>query len=217
MQNTRLEIRPCTIARGRMLVLLECGSYFATTVNVSIFRIEDHQTALELLETFQTSNAFEDTSPECKESLTQNGNNYNHVPQVPSDEMIAIVEHSPACAVLAPRLEPGNDDFILHHALAAHCPLSSLKLLCKSFRTKCSNSMPMVVCLYTLLYNMVLVRPFDYSPLRIRQQCTFADPVTGRLPIEKAILNLGHNESLGNVDAVHALLRADPAFLERID
>ena len=44
-----------------------------------------------------------------------------------------------------------------------------------------------------------------------------SDPVTGLLPIEKAILNLGNDGSLGNVDAVDALLRANPAFVERIN
>ena len=48
--------------------------------------------------------------------------NYNHVPKIPSDEMIALVESHPACTALAPRLEPGNDAFILHQALAAQCP-----------------------------------------------------------------------------------------------
>lgn len=44
-----------------------------------------------------------------------------------------------------------------------------------------------------------------------------ADPVTGILPIEKAILNVATDGSLGNVNAVDALVRADPvAFLQRI-
>ena len=40
------------------------------------------------------------------------------------------------------------------------------------------------------------------------------DPVSGLLPIEQAVLNVGKDGSLENVDAVNALLRANPAFLE---
>ena len=43
-----------------------------------------------------------------------------------------------------------------------------------------------------------------------------ADPVSGLFPIEQAILNVGNNGSMENVDAVDALLRANPAFLRRI-
>jgi ankyrin repeat protein len=43
-----------------------------------------------------------------------------------------------------------------------------------------------------------------------------ADPFTGLLPIEQAILNVAKNGSTVNVDAVNALLRANPGFLERI-
>ena len=46
---------------------------------------------------------------------------------------------------------------------------------------------------------------------------TIADPVTGLLPIEQALLNAGIDGSLENTDAVDALLRADPAFLSRND
>jgi hypothetical protein len=57
------------------------------------------------------------------------------------------------------------------------------------------------------------VNRFGYSLLRIQPQRTF-DPVTGRLTIEQALLNVGNNESLENVeDAVDALLLANPAFL----
>jgi hypothetical protein len=43
------------------------------------------------------------------------------------------------------------------------------------------------------------------------------DPVTKHLSLEKALLNIGNDASLGNVDAVNALLQANPGFLERID
>ena len=122
-----------------------------------------NQTDLDFLEHYQFSTRREDARRQAplqraKIVLMKMATLYNHVPQVPSDEMIAIIDSSPACAVLAPRLEPGNDAFILHHALAEIALLSLFKLLCKSFRTKCSNSVPMVVCLYTLLYKMVLVQ-----------------------------------------------------------
>jgi hypothetical protein len=41
-------------------------------------------------------------------------------------------------------------------------------------------------------------------------------PVTGRLPIEQALLNVGKDGSLKNIDAVDALLRDDPSFLLQI-
>jgi ankyrin repeat protein len=42
------------------------------------------------------------------------------------------------------------------------------------------------------------------------------DPVTGRLPIEQALLNVGKDGLLENIDAVDALLRANPSFLLQI-
>ncbi len=41
-----------------------------------------------------------------------------------------------------------------------------------------------------------------------------ANPMNGRLPIEQAILNAAKDGSLENIDAVDALLCANPAFLE---
>jgi hypothetical protein len=38
--------------------------------------------------------------------------------------------------------------------------------------------------------------------------------MNGRLPIEQAILNAAKDGSLENIDAVDALLCANPAFLE---
>ncbi len=38
------------------------------------------------------------------------------------------------------------------------------------------------------------------------------DPVTGCLPIEQVLLNVGKNDSLENADALDTLLRADPSF-----
>jgi hypothetical protein len=43
------------------------------------------------------------------------------------------------------------------------------------------------------------------------------DPVTKHLSLEKALLNIGNDASLGNVDAVNSRLQANPGFLERID
>jgi hypothetical protein len=57
---------------------------------------------------------------------------------------------------------------------------------------------------------MVLVHRSDSSLPRIqRQQMYIVDPVTGHLPFEKALLNIGNDASLGNVDAVNALLQAN--------
>ena len=74
----------------------------------------------------------------------------------------------------------------------------------------------MADALCTLLCSRILVHRFDSSRLAFPAAMYIADPVTGHLPIEKALLNVGKNESLENVDAVDALLRANPAFLNRI-
>ncbi len=53
---------------------------------------------------------------ECKDSpILTLAANYNHVPMVPNDTTIAILlESHPGCTVLAQRLEPALDSFILH-------------------------------------------------------------------------------------------------------
>ena len=138
--------------------------------------------------------------------------------KLPSDETIAIIESSPACAVLAPRLEPGNDAFILHHALAAMLPVCPGSSSC----TNLSGPSAATVCRWSFASTHCSTKwswcsPFDLLASTHPAAMEIADPVTGLFPIEQAILNLGNNESLGNVDAVHALLRADPAYLERTD
>jgi hypothetical protein len=45
---------------------------------------------------------------------------------------------------------------------------------------------------------------------------TICNPFTGLLPIEQALLNVGDDGSLENTDAVDALLRENPAFLEQL-
>ena len=140
--------------------------------------------------------------------------NYNHVPQVPSDEMIAVVESHPVCTVLAPRLEPGNDAFILHHALAAHCPLVLIEALVQIFPNQVQQEytagrLPLHIALQHGLGASVRVLASAYPAAMF-----VSDPVTGRLPIQQAVLNVRIDASLDNVDAVNALLRANPAFLE---
>jgi hypothetical protein len=54
--------------------------------------------------------------------------------------------------------------------------------------------------------------------MRIRQQCLLvADPDSELLPTEQALLNVGKDGSLGDVDAVNGLLRADPVFWLRVN
>jgi hypothetical protein len=48
--------------------------------------------------------------------------NYNHVPKVPNDATITILESHPVLTVLAPRLEPGCDAFILQPSLGSKVP-----------------------------------------------------------------------------------------------
>jgi hypothetical protein len=42
------------------------------------------------------------------------------------------------------------------------------------------------------------------------------NPVTGYLPIKQALVNVGEDRSLENIDAVDALLQANPAFLSQV-
>jgi hypothetical protein len=66
-----------------------------------------------------------------------------------------------------------------------------------------------------LLYNQILAHRFDSLLPSFQQPALYiADPINGLLPIEQAILNAGKDGSLENIDAVDALLRANPAFLE---
>ena len=61
----------------------------------------------------------------------------------------------------------------------------------------------------------IMAYQFGSSLTHILQQCFFCDrdPTTGLFPIEQALLNLGKDGSLENMDAVDALLRACPTFL----
>ena len=140
--------------------------------------------------------------------------NYNHVPKVPSDEMIAVIETHPVCTALAPRLEPGEDAFILHHALAAQCPFVLVEALLEIFPNQVqqeytAGQLPLHIALQHGLG--ASVRPVAAA----HPAAMFvADPVSGLLPIQQAALNVGKDGSFENVDAVNALLRANPSFLE---
>jgi hypothetical protein len=156
----------------------------------------------------------------AKEVLLKLAVNYNYVPMIPSDEvMIAEIESHPSCGVLAPKLEPGKDQFVLHQALAAKCPLLLVHALLKvSPDQTCLQQQdvhgrfPLHVALHSEFGASVRILASAY-PAAI----SIADPVTGHLPIEQALLNAARNESLENADAVDVLLRADPAFLLRND
>jgi hypothetical protein len=97
--------------------------------------------------------------------------NYNHVPKLPSEGVTAELKSHPACAVLAPRLEPDNDGFILHQALKAKCQLPLLKLLRMSFQIKYNMQILMVSCLCILLYNQILAHRFDSLLPSFWQHC----------------------------------------------
>jgi hypothetical protein len=139
--------------------------------------------------------------------------NYNHVPKVPNDATIAILESHPVCTVLAPRLEPGRDAFILHRALEAKCPHVLAEALVQIFQNQIqqvdtNGRLPLHIALHHGLGASVRLLASKH-----RAAMHIIDPVTWRLPIEQAILNVGKHDSLENADAVDALLRADPSFL----
>jgi hypothetical protein len=79
-------------------------------------------TALKLLEEEMIPQQDKVTRQNAKIVLLKLAANYNYVPKVPNDATIAILESHSVWTVLAPRLEPGRDAFILHHALEAKCP-----------------------------------------------------------------------------------------------
>jgi hypothetical protein len=142
--------------------------------------------------------------------------NYNHVPKVPNDATIAIVEFHPVCTVLAPRLEPDRDAFVLHRALEAKCPHVLAEALVQVFQTQIqqvdtNGRLPLHCALQHGLGASVRLLASKHGAAMY-----IADPFTGLLPIEQAILNVAKNGLIENVDAVNALLRANPGFLERI-
>mmetsp|Transcript_2528 Transcript_2528/g.4594 ORF Transcript_2528/g.4594 Transcript_2528/m.4594 type:complete len:369 (-) Transcript_2528:106-1212(-) len=142
--------------------------------------------------------------------------NYNYVPKVPNDATITILESHPVCTVLARRLEPGRDAFILHRALKAKCPHVLVEALMQIFQSQIqqvetNGRFPLHFALKRGLGASVrLLASKHRAAMHIR------DSVTGRLPIEQALLNVGENDSLENADALDTLLRADPSFLLRI-
>mmetsp|Transcript_2736 Transcript_2736/g.5015 ORF Transcript_2736/g.5015 Transcript_2736/m.5015 type:complete len:102 (-) Transcript_2736:146-451(-) len=72
----------------------------------------------------------------AKRVLTKLAKYYDYIPELPDDATIAAVQSHSACGVLAPKLEPGgNEHFILHHALEAHCPLIFVKALMEVHET----------------------------------------------------------------------------------
>lgn len=132
--------------------------------------------------------------------------------------MIAMVESHPACALLTPGLEPGRKDpFILHKALVAKCPPVLVEALVQVFPNQVQQEymnghLPLHIALRSILGNRCERLLAFTHPAAMY----VADPVTGYLPMEQALLNLGKNGSLGNVDAVDALLWAYPAFSGRV-
>ena len=148
---------------------------------------------------------------------------YNHIPNVPNYATIAILESHPVWPVLAPRLEPGRDAFILHHALEAKCPHVLVEALVQIFQNQIqqvdtNGRLPLHIALQHGLGASVRLLASKYPAAMY-----IADPFTGLLPIEQAILNVAQKRrkkrkegSIENVDAVNALLRANPGFLERI-
>lgn len=122
----------------------------------------------------------------------------------------------PVCQVLAQGLEPGKDYLILHQALAAKCPLVLVEALAQVFPNQVQQEYtdgrfpPHIALHYSLGASVRLLASRHPAAMFV------VDPVTGHLPIEQALFNEGRDGSLDNVDAVNALLRANPAFLSRV-
>jgi hypothetical protein len=172
-------------------------------------------TALELLqERYEPWYRQVPTRQNAKAVLLKLVQNYNHVPKLPSDDVTALIESHPACTVLAPRLEPDNDAFILHQALKAKCPFTLVEALVQVFPNQVQHAdvdgqLPLHIALQLNLGASVRLLASKFPAALY-----IADPINRLLPIEQAILNAGKDGSLENIDAVDALLRANPAFLE---
>jgi hypothetical protein len=157
------------------------------------------------------------TRQNAKAVLLKLVQNYNHFPKLPSDDVTALIESHPACTVLAPRLEPNNEAFILQHqALKAKCPFTLVEALAQVFPNQVQHAaivgqLPLHVALQSNLGASVRLLASKFPAALY-----IADPINGLLPIEQAVLNAGKDGSLENIDAANALLRANPAFLERI-
>jgi hypothetical protein len=185
--------------------------------NLDCMTIQDGRgmTALELLqERYEPWYRQVPTRQNAKAVLLKLVQNYNHVPKLPSDDVTALIESHPACTVLAPRLEPDNDAFILHQALKAKCPFTLVEALVQVFPNQVQHAdvdgqLPLHIALQLNLGASVRLLASKFPAALY-----IADPINGLLPIEQAILNTGNYGSLENIDAVHSLLRANPAFLE---
>jgi hypothetical protein len=114
------------------------------------------------------------------------------------------------CTFLAQRLEPGRDAYILHQALEGNCPHVLVEALVIFFQIKYIKDI-----LHISLQSNVgasvrlLVDPY-------RATMDIFEPHHRLLPIEQVFLNVGNDGLIENVDAVYALLRENPAYLERV-
>ena len=119
---------------------------------------------------------------------------YNHVSKVPSDEMIKVIESHPVCTILAQKLEHGHADFILHQALEAKCPLVLVEALVEVFPNQVQQEytdgrLPLHIALQSNLGASVRLLAAAYPAAMF----IAIDPVTGLLPIEQALLNVGND------------------------
>jgi ankyrin repeat protein len=172
--------------------------------------------ALDLLEQENIPQEDEVTRQNAKAVLLKLAANYNHVLMVPNDATITVLESHPVCTVLAPRLEPGRDTFILHQALEAKCPHVLVEILMQIFQ----NQIQQVDLNGRFPLHIALQHGLDASVRLLaskhRAAMHITDPVTGCLTIEQVLLNVGKNDSLENADALDTLLQADPSFLLQI-
>lgn len=122
--NARLKRRNCVALEYRKkrigpAVLWELLCYNRECVIIPGFR---GVTALQLLEFYEEHFETITTQMNAKAVILKMAQYYNHLPKLPNDAMIEVVEFHPACTVLARRLELGNNDFIIHEALEANYP-----------------------------------------------------------------------------------------------
>jgi hypothetical protein len=214
---------PFAHAFGQILILLFVGKCLFVVMTVLLLLSISHSVEQSLEEaelnysckTGRPMNRNEIMNQNAKRVLVKLTKYYEYVLKLPNDATIAAVQSHQACGVVAPKLERGRDHFVLHHALEAHCPLVLVKALMEVFQNQVHQQddegrVPPHVALHS--GHGASVRIIDDAyPVAM----SVPNPVSGLLPIEQALLNVGEDRSLENIDAVDALLRADPVFLSR--
>jgi len=149
---------------------------------------------------------------------------YGHVPQIPTrakngevdtDAIEAFQSHL-SIKIVTSRLQPGDDTFLLHVALAANCPPILFEALLELFpehvtQVDLYGRLPLHVALWSHCGRAMRALVAAHS-----EAVTIVDPLTQMRPVEKALWNVARNGTVENVDSLYAMLQANPACIMHI-